>query len=253
MRILSLNCQKDYNLGLPPFLTKTLAADTYDILLLQEVTRPVLELLANSKYSVLNVFDEQVRQQSELAIAYRPALTFRSHQFLSFATLRPEMPIPFNHAPFGALLGILDYAGDTYAFCSMHLDSGIRSSVRVLELMRLKQFLPKDVPVLFAGDFNFGLPGELSRAARLLAPDFHCATRRLGGTLDSRYSEYANHLPNKIARIGAVFGLGVKLRADHFFTNALFSRGKSLSCRILPDRVSDHSPIELVTSAQTAK
>lgn len=250
MRILSLNCQKDYQPELGVFLRNTLANDTYDFLLLQEATESVLEHLRLSpEYSILTATDETVGEQSLLCIVYRTSIPLLFHSIQSFAGMRFDPVRGYKHLGFGVLGAVFNYKGMETYLASVHLHSGIDAKVRIRELVLLKEFVNQAAdsrPTIVAGDFNFGYPWELSRGIRLLAPELVCVSRTLGGTLDSRYSEYANHLPNKVATFFAKFGLGIKLRADHFFVSQQVLESPNLVCRMLSDRVSDHTPIEFI-------
>ncbi|CAN5743183.1 hypothetical protein BH11PAT2_BH11PAT2_00840 [soil metagenome] len=252
MKILSLNTQKAYNPNLQLFLRKTLESGRYDFLLLQEATEQVLEYLRHStEYGILTATDESVGGQSQLCIVHRTNIPLLSHKIKSFAGMRYDPVRGYKHLGFGALQAVFAYDGTEVCLSSVHLHSGIDAKVRQRELVVLKELLhhmPKSSLTVVGGDFNFGYPWELPRAMRLLAPELVCVTRTLGGTLDSKYSEYANHLPNKVARLLAKFGLGVKLKADHFFASRELLETSDAACRKLSDRVSDHSPIELIIS-----
>ncbi|MDB5189785.1 MAG: hypothetical protein JWN49_111 [Parcubacteria group bacterium] len=250
MKVLSLNAQKAYNSNLESFLKKILESSYYDFLLLQEATESVLKYFRHSsEYSILTATDEAVGEQSHLCIVYRTSIPLLSHQIQSFAGMRFDPVRGYKHPGFGVLSASFKYEGKEVCLASVHLHSGIDAKVRVHELVLLREFVSQTVdslPAIVSGDFNFGYPWELSRGTSLLAPELLCVTRALGGTLDSRYSEYANHLPNKVATFFAKFGLGIKLRADHFFVSQELAESSGIACRILPDRVSDHSPIELI-------
>ena len=120
----------------------------------------------------------------------------------------------------------------------------------MLEIVRIKEqalaLIQGGDAFVFGGDCNFGLPGERARAECFLAPEFVCATRGLGPTLDGRYSENVPHLPNRIAAFLGFFGIPTPLWTDHLFVDAKTATSKSIESRILPDRVSDHSPVEIL-------
>ena len=99
---------------------------------------------------------------------------------------------------------------------------------------------------LFAGDCNFVLPGELSSADRITSPTFVRVSRELGATLDSRYTELAPNPISTAVVFLARFGIGIRLRADNVFASQPLAKSARISCHVLPDRVSDHSPVEII-------
>lgn len=248
MKILSLNCQKDYQPALGGFLRATLAAGAYDFLLLQEADDAVLAHMQDCRgYKVLTATDERLGKQSMLCIVYRETFALIAHEIQSFAGMRFDPVAGYKHLGFGILSARYVCDGTEYCVGSTHLHAGIHAKVRIQELPYVKEQMVRmsaNAPAVFGGDFNFGYPWELPRAIRFFTPEFYCLTRRLGGTLDSRYSEYCDHLPNKIAHALARLGLSVKLRTDHFFVSRTLAVSADISCRVLPDRVSDHSPVE---------
>jgi endonuclease/exonuclease/phosphatase (EEP) superfamily protein YafD len=126
------------------------------------------------------------------------------------------------------------------------MDHKVRAKqVEKIKEQTIRNSQPDDITI-FGGDCNFGFPGERSRAEKILAPQFVCATSAIGPTLDGRYSENVPHLPNRIAKLLSFFGIATKLCTDHFFVNSGDKRTENLKVRVLPDRVSDHSPLELV-------
>ena len=249
MKALSLNCQKGYQPGLKTFLQDTLSRGTYDALLLQEVSDTVREYLTHPEYRLLTAVDEVIGKKSMLCIVYREDMHLSARSYQSFSGLRFDPVVGYKHLGFGVLGGSFTYKGSKICLFSTHLHSGIDSAIRVKELRLLKEQIRDFVrnnPLVVGGDFNFGYPWELLRACRILAPEFLCVTHSLGGTLNSRYSELVNHLPNKVAHALARFGLGITLKADHFFVDQISAKKETMYTHILPDRVSDHSPIELL-------
>lgn len=247
MKILSINTQKAYQPGLLPFLDHVICSEMYDAILLQEAVEPVLApLRTHTTYAILEAFNEEMAAASHLAILYRSSWTLSSSQLYSFGMLHPFAAL--QHAGFGLLRGTFDTPSGSVMMGSVHLHSGWLPQVRVQEVRALKTCLMQDqeadVPVIVGGDFNLGLPGEVSNGYRLLAPQFCSRTRTLGSTLDSRYSEPHHNIINTGAVFLARFGLGVRLKTDHFFVDAKTAE-RVVGERVLPDRISDHSPIEL--------
>jgi hypothetical protein len=250
MKVLSLNCQKAYQPGLKPFLQKTLEGNFYDVLLLQEASEEVLDFLDSTHgYAFLTAQDAVVGKRSMLCIAYRTSISLTAQDFHSFAAMRYDPVAGYKHLGFGFLCGKFEVEGDNYCFGTLHFHAGVDAKVRRKELMRMKETVlafAQQTPVIVGGDCNFGYPWELLQACRTLLPELTCITRRLGDTLNSRYAEYVDHLPNKIAFWLSRVGISIKLKTDHFILSSGFARAHAVSTRILPDRVSDHSPIELV-------
>ncbi|MFA5877398.1 MAG: endonuclease/exonuclease/phosphatase family protein [Candidatus Paceibacterota bacterium] len=249
MKILSLNTQKAFQPALQDFLKKILENDIYDFILLQEVTDSVFPLVSNiGSYTLLGAFDETVQAQSHLLIVYRNKFVLKKSSLDSFALMHPSPRL--RHSGFGILLGTFSTHGGDVTVGSLHLHSGLRSTVRVQEVESLKKRVIAEqdtgTPLIFGGDFNLGLPGEVIRACTIMAPQFIAKTRHLGPTLNSRYSEPHPNIVNTSAVFLAKFGIGFNLKTDHFFTDT--ETAKRSETRILSDRVSDHSPIELTIS-----
>lgn len=250
MKVLSINTQKAYQSGLFPFLDQIVQSGAYDFILLQEAVEPVLApLRIHEAYTVLEAFNEEMAAASHLAILHRSAFTLSSSQLYSFGMMHPFPAL--QHAGFGLLQGTFDTPSGRVQMGSVHLHSGWLPQVRLQEMRTLKRVLLQaqepSVPVIFGGDFNLGFPGEVSIGHRLLAPQFCSQTRTLGSTLDSRYSEPHRNVINTGAVLLARFGLGVRLKTDHFFMDPNTAQ-QIVYERILPDRISDHSPIELEVS-----
>jgi endonuclease/exonuclease/phosphatase family metal-dependent hydrolase len=114
-----------------------------------------------------------------------------------------------------------------------------------------KNLLLNVVPIstIFAGDFNTGFPNEIVKIAETFAPQFTWITKDLGPTLDSRYSENLAHLPNRIAAFLSIFNIGILLRTDHVFVDKQTVENHTINCSLLPDRVSDHSPMEIIINS----
>lgn len=247
MKVLSLNTQKAYQPGLSEFLMAQSESGVYDFILLQEAVEGVLAPLRNhSAYSILEELNTEMGGMSHLSILYRSTYVATQSTLHSFGMMHPFKAL--QHPGFGMLMGTFDTPKGRVQVGSLHLHSGWLSQVRVREILRIKKHvlegIESGVPVIFGGDFNLGFPGEVANGYRLLAPEFSAKTRALGTTLDSRYSEPHKNIINTAAVALARFGLGFKLKTDHFFVDSR-TANLVISERILHDRVSDHSPIEL--------
>ena len=247
MRVLSLNTQKAYQPGLQEFLTDLVQSGVYDFILLQEAVENVIAPLRNhDAYTILEEFNTEMGGMSHLCIVHRSTYAMSYSTLHSFGMMHPFRKL--QHPGFGILMGTFDIPEGRVQIGSLHLHSGWLPHVRVREVLRLKRHLLDDtepgVPTIFGGDFNLGFPGEVSNGYRLLAPEFSANTRAYGTTLDSRYSEPHHNVINTTAVALARLGLGLKLKTDHFFVDAATAKRVTAE-RILLDRVSDHSPIEL--------
>ncbi len=246
MKILSLNTQKAFQPTLPSFLKRTFDTGLYDFILLQEASERVLPLIQNSgSYNLLEAFDDHMVAQGHLVIVYRNSFTLKDAVLDSYGNMHPAAKS--RHTGLGILLGTFQTSEGNITVGSVHLHSGLRVAVRVRELARLKEKVLEvrdgTTPIIFGGDFNFGIPGEIKRACTFLSPQFVSKTRYLGSTLNSKFTEPNSNITNKAAVFLAKFGIGFNLKTDHFFTDE--ETAKHSEAHILSDRVSDHSPLEL--------
>lgn len=252
MNILSLNTQKAFNPNLAGFLKQTLEIASYDFILLQEATEPVLDTIRDTgPYMLLEAHDKEMQSKSHLAILYRDSFSLIGRQLYSFGNLHPFKQL--QHAGFGLLLAeFATNMGNVY-IGTVHLHSGWLPQIRAKELRLLKScalaLKRKGTPLLFGGDFNFGFFGEVFLAQRDLLPEFVSATKSIGPTLDSRYSEPHPNIINSTAVFLARYGIGIFLRTDHIFIDNETAQRSKTKSRVLTDRVSDHSPIELSLAA----
>jgi endonuclease/exonuclease/phosphatase family metal-dependent hydrolase len=248
MKILSLNCQRGYQSGLEAFLRSTLDEERYDFLLLQEVEQKVLPFLDHAHYALARAYNAEAEEDAQLCIVYRREYRLLRKEFQSFALMRNDPHRGFKHPSFGFLWGDFDIHGEAWRMGSSHLHSGMDRRARAAELALVKKLLieQRPIPTVFCGDFNAGYPRESAAMSKLLAPEFVCTTKGLGPTLDSRYTEHAPHLPNRVAKFLARFNVRIPLWTDKIFVDATTAASYPSECRILPDRISDHSPVELV-------
>lgn len=135
----------------------------------------------------------------------------------------------------------------------MHLPSGLSASRRAKSLPEVARMLVTSSTVdatLFGGDCNFCYPGEIAKAKRALLPDYKCVTDTLPATLNSCYTEkLSDSLSYRFITIPAyllsLLKICIKFKTDHMFVDLTTANG-SYKVSVLPDRVSDHSPVELV-------
>lgn len=251
LNILVLNCQKNYNKNLRPFLKKTLRKGKYDLFLLQEATNDVLEPFKSfKKYSILNSKDKLGR----LSL---PCIVYNSKKFtlknLFYEPIfldgfeRQELKKPFQS--FGILRAVLDFQGIKIVAGSIHLPSGlsIKKRFRALKSAKIIMDEVKNPEITFyGGDLNFCSSYEIRKASKILGPEYKCITSQLGPTLDSYFTE--SHLHYSHIRINNVlrnFGIRIKLKTDHIFVDQETLKRNKVKAKILRNRVSDHSPIEM--------
>lgn len=254
MKILSLNCQMGFNSDFDSFLERTLRSQAYDFLLLQEFTSDMLSRHATQGgYKSLRAHNDEIGKESHLCVLYRPEFALLDTMFISFNSFCPRLYREQlnGRAEFGFLAGIFRVDGRDMVLGSIHLHAGpfVRVRRRELSLVRdrLMTFGP-GIPVFFAGDCNYGLPGELRSADTIVGSAFARVSKGLPPTLDSRYTEFEPNPLSMTAVLLSKFGLGIRLRADQVFATASLAQNGRMSCRVLSDRVSDHSPIELMLS-----
>ncbi len=247
MKILTLNCQKAYQPGFEDFFKRVLNEDYYDFLILQEVNNKVGVIFkeTNSSYKILNQFDPDIGEESHVCIIYKCNFVLKGRLFHSFAKFIPKM----SPRGWGFITGVFMADNSPVVISSIHLHPGIKSSTRMKEVRIIKEkmqkYSDKEYPVILAGDFNSGFPGEISKAEATLAPQFVRINKNLGPTLDSRYTEKSPFFITKVANFLAALGISIKFRADHIYVNESLAEAESVSCKLLLDRVSDHYPIEV--------
>jgi len=247
MKFLNLNCQHGLQRELKDFLHCSLNTKAYDFLILQEVNDRVLTFLRDDEYQLIRAFNEETERDTELCIVYQRTYNLRKIGFKSFSSMRQDPVYGYKHPCMGLLWADFEIENKLFRVATIHLHSGIDRHVRIAESRLAKKLLLNEIPVvtILAGDFNAGLPFERIRLAQTLSPEFTWMTKNLNPTLNSRYSENVAHLPNRIAALFNFFNLGIKLRTDHIFVDHQTAVTNTVECSILPDRVSDHSPVEI--------
>lgn len=246
MKILNLNTQKAYQATFDSFITDILRKREYDFILLQEVTPPVVKIIkkASSEYQIVNPFDPELGENTHVCVLYKSNFVLQKEIFLSFATLKPG----FTKYGWGFVGGLFDYNQKKIFVGSAHLHPGLRKKRRVEQVKIIKKKLMEEIintPTIFGGDFNFGLPGEISVSQKVLSPEFIRVTKNLGPTLDSRYTEKSSWGIARIANILMKIGISIKLKTDHVYMDNISTKNTSVTCTTLPSRVSDHLAIEI--------
>jgi endonuclease/exonuclease/phosphatase family metal-dependent hydrolase len=251
-KILTLNCQKGYQPSFRAFFQKILSESQYDFIILQEANEAVLSIFreCQSSYLALNPFDSNLGEKTNICLLYRNIFSLKESSLTSFANFNNK----FSRG-WGLLVGVFEYMNDRIVVGSVHLHSGIKTSIRLKELEIVKGQLLKyrnnGCPIVFGGDFNTGFPGEVASTENLLSPEFIRASKTIGATLNSRYTETAPFLLNRISVILARLGLGFNFRTDHFYIDSATLKTWRCQCQKLLDRVSDHSPVVLIISHPT--
>ncbi len=251
--VLTLNCQKAYHPDLKSFIDKTLSSAVYDFILLQEVTPTVISMITEtaSPYKILNPFDSILEENTGVCVLYRDIFVATDPLFLSFARINQKM----SPRGWGFVGGIFTIGEHACLVGSIHLHPGLNISIRMKELRLVKEmvkgYLPKQFPIIVGGDFNVGFKRELVIGKKMFLPEFVRVTKKLGTTLNSRYTEKAPYVLNKISVFLAKFGIGFTFRTDHLYVDSATIGTHTIECRILPDRVSDHNPVELIIKPLT--
>lgn len=239
--------------GLTDFLARIFVEGEYDFILFQEVrtrTSPPFDPLMTNilgSYSLLRTFNSEVNAWSELALAYRQSFAIEKSVFSPFAPYEYfGHPLP----EFGLLIGKFATPEGRLLVGTLHMHPSIHALQRKRDVARTKEALltwnSEGLPVIFGGDFNSGLIGEKRRNRRMLAPEFVNVTNDIGPTVDSRYVEPTTPL-NALARAATkLLGFHLRMTVDHIYTDRATAESHVFSSRILPDRISDHSPLEVI-------
>lgn len=242
LKLLTLNCQKAYNLNFENFISNILKEEKYDFILLQETNKTVLDIIReyNIEYLILNPFDSNLKENAHECILYKKQFNLKENSFISFDP---------NHG-WGFLFGVFEYDNFNFNIGSVHLRSGLKKNIRLEELKIVKEvllkYIDKNNTIIFGGDFNTGLYKEVANSDKILLPEFTRASKNIGTTLDSRYTEKVPYLLNRISTLFAKFGLGLTFRTDHIYTDSVSSKKYKIICNKLSNRVSDHLPVEIL-------
>ena len=246
LNILSLNCQFGRQSSLGDFFAALHAEEKYDFLLLQEVTAEVRDIFSYSgAYKMLDIpANSTGDKRGGVTIAHRASYIPEAVEHLSLCELfRSSRSTHYGMAvaDFALPQGIVSVA-------SLHLHAGFRSDRRKREMHFVKNFLQERATKLggstiVGGDFNNGYPWEQYRTDTLFAPFFTNVTTGIGGTLDSMYAEPAGNIINDISWLLGRVGVHATVKVDHIYVDRSLAV-KPVHSRKLPDRVSDHSPIE---------
>jgi endonuclease/exonuclease/phosphatase family metal-dependent hydrolase len=110
---------------------------------------------------------------------------------------------------------------------------------------RLIEFNVAKLPVVFGGDFNTLLLGEKMWHNHIFAPEFVNATTQSGPTVDSAYIEPVI-FSTKCTACLATLGIHFRTKVDHIYFDSDTAKATLVSCKVLGERVSDHSPVEVV-------
>jgi endonuclease/exonuclease/phosphatase family metal-dependent hydrolase len=234
-KFITLNCQRAYKPELQAFLKEKLESENYDILILQEVTDQMDSYIDHSSYQYVRVSEE------ELCIVYRKSLRLLHQGHKTFPCTNSKTPFGILWADFETDTGMLRIA-------SVHLYAGIDFNIRLQQMKVIKEILSKEtqIPTIIAGDFNTGFFRESENVAKIVSPEFTWITQDIGPTLNTRYTENAPYLTNRIATLLSFFKIGIKLRTDHVFIDNNTARKYTSTYRVLSDRISDHNAVECI-------
>ena len=249
LKILCLNCQKAYTPGLEDFLKETLRLGIYDFLLLQEADEKVVSIVENTgPYKILGAMNHEAGVQSHLQILYRESFVLKDSTFVSFASMNQVFS---KRGEPGLLVGTFDCNGESIIVASAHLHPGLWFRIRAKEMHMIKDRLASynsaGLPTLFGGDFNLGFPWENLHARNIFKSGFRDVTKGIGMTLNSLYTETGSkscHIASKVGNFLAKFNIAVTFKTDCIFVDKKSCEQFGGVSKILPVRVSDHSPIE---------
>lgn len=247
LKILTLNCQRGCQSNIRDFFEKILKEEEYSFLLLQEMDSKMEQIIKDisSSYKTLNTFDINLNKNSEVCILYKNNYELKESFFHSFAKFDNKR----NPHGWGFIGGVFNIDGLNVVICSLHLTSGLKSSIRIAEIKIIKEkiykYLGQNAQIIIAGDFNSGVPGEISKTEKILSPELVRINKNLGPTLDSRYTEASKNITNQIATFLAKFNIGIKLKTDHCYISKSTIKNQNFFCTILPYRISDHASIEI--------
>ncbi len=258
LQILTLNCgtkksavdygQGSYVGGLNDFLINVLAEKYYDFILLQEFHSHASDELGSNSgdYKILRMFDIEMNAKSEIAIIYRKNFILKASEFYSFANFKKwNLQWP---GVLGFLMGKFQTPEGELIVGSIHLNPLFHFIVRKEESRFVKKCLIEfnfdKLPVIFGGDFNTILPGEKVYHNNIFAPEFVNITMKSGPTVDSRYIEPVI-LSTKFTSLLGKLGIHSRTKVDHIYVDNKTALENIISCKVLSDRVSDHSPMEV--------
>jgi endonuclease/exonuclease/phosphatase family metal-dependent hydrolase len=247
MKILTLNCQKAYQDSFSPFIKRILFEENYDFILLQEANIAVLNIIEEiqSHYMILNPFDVDLKENTHECILYKNNYILKENHLISFSKLDSQIP----PKGWGFLYGIFQIDNKMFIIGSVHLHSGIKFSLRLKEIIMIKNELDKyeneNHTIIFGGDFNTGFKREIAKFDKIFSPEFVRLTKNTRATLDSRYTENAPFILNKLAVFFSRFNLGIRLKTDHIYADVI-SVEKVVSIKVLDERISDHSPVKCI-------
>ena len=245
-RILTLNCQRNMLDELGPFLKQITLQEHYDVLLLQEASASVLSHFDTFSHNYVPVMSLEQPEESEVRILVHKKHTILENVYESVHGGRGNM--------YGALaVHILLNGTEPLAVTSVHLPAGIfpkhvakrMKGTKAIGNMMRAHF--ENIPALIAGDLNTGFPGEYAAASRILKRTFFTnMSDYLGNTIDSRFTHFDDRpFVSNLFKTLAQLNISIRLKLDHVYANAALLEKHRVSCSLLPDRVSDHSGIEI--------
>ncbi len=245
MKILTLNCQKEHGRGVAQFIDLTLESGEYDFLLLQEVTDFVAKKInpALFSYNILQAMHD-LGDVGHLYILYRKSIFLLDSKFSPFTDLGWRYK---GQPGLGLLLAKFSIEESHLVIGNLHVTAGpwFRLREKGLKFVKRKilEYNQEKHPVIFGGDFNSALPWENRRIEKIFSLEFGNCTSSSGTTCDSRHTEPVlfGRISCWLARVGIYF----LLKIDHIYADQKTLGSKTIHARVLADRVSDHSPLEV--------
>ncbi len=254
LKVLTINCNKAYVSGLEDFLNRIFAEGKYDFILLQELRSRKLPsfdpLMTNilGSYTLIRAFNDKVNSWSEIGLVYRKDFKLEESKFYPFPPFTKYLGISLPE--FGLLIGTFITPEGAVTVGSVHMHSDFNFLTRKREARFIKRILLNDkysdMPIIFGGDFNNGLPGEKLLHDKIFKPEFVNTTKHSGPTVDSKYLEPSNPINTFIIQILKFFKIRLRMKVDHIYADSKTADTHTIKCIVLPDRISDHSPLEVI-------
>lgn len=244
LRVLNLNCQHAYQPSFSRFFKEALAARTYDIYLLEEANESVRALITGSEYTIVDFAE---------GTSWPKVLIRKDHVLIDSFTL----PFENDEIPaYGVSFAEVSIAGEAIVFGVTHLRAGFSAPKRREQAELLKETIRERYsgkPLLLAGDFNTGFPGEYVLMKYLFAPELLNVSEHLGPTIESRYAEDSRFFASKMAVTLGRLGVNLRLKLDHVYASRELLAKVSTTCGKLAERVSDHSGVEIALTSNLRK
>jgi endonuclease/exonuclease/phosphatase family metal-dependent hydrolase len=242
MKLLNLNCQKGINPNFQAFFKRTLGDGKHKILLLQEATDAIVEMVkdAGKTYKVIRPKTPS-GTSSEVCILH-------TQDTKCIDTYYSHMEDENGHF-FGVLMGAFKTKRSKIVAASVHLPAYLQPKKRYAAIKKVREaftlFLkkhPETQSAILAGDFNSIFPWEHERNKTILKSILLPLRNKRGYTHHTQRLEpdgISSILVNILSWIGFTF----KTSLDHVFASHVLVRKRKVKVYVLEKNVSDHLPI----------